>query len=486
MLRRYDGFLAYREKVHSLAPDLPVFIADCAWIMEPATSYWVKCHTAGDISCHNNYPVLYRQRRVRSIGAEPNAIPQTTALAVAINMERKPVWLVLAANETPGIQNQFAVRFASPIQMRAMVYTAIIHGATGIHYFILDSAISRNGGQIGFSPDPQVVYGQAKWSGNDRSVPASPMQMVQRREGTPMGSLLTLVNRLANALADEFPDRFVGTLAYWHTQKPPGTIRPAKNVMIKFAATEPNRTTAMSTNTGDHWTVAAYSNLKSWAEICRDGNLFIWDYVVMFHNLVSPFPNLRSLEPNMRLFRDLGATGMMAQGNRSAGGEFAELKVYLLAKLIWDPDRDAAKIIDEFLRAYYGPAAAPIRQYIELMHDAGQNQRVGVMEKTRDCKGTFLAPDIVARYDVLFDRAQELVADDERLLHRVEKAYLPVMFARLHLGYGTIEDRLALVERFYRIASRAGIKRLREGGWSPEQFKGEILKALENERKTNR
>jgi len=178
---RYDGFLAYQEKVHRLAPELPVFIADCAWIMEPATSYWVKWNTAGGISCHNNYPILYRRRRVRSIGAEPNAIPQTTTLAVAINKEQKPVWLVLAANETPGIQSVYAMRFATPIQLRAMVYTAIIHGATGIHYFILDSAISRNGGQIGFSPEPRAAYGAIKWSGNDRSVPATPMQMAQSK-----------------------------------------------------------------------------------------------------------------------------------------------------------------------------------------------------------------------------------------------------------------------------------------------------------------
>jgi len=179
---KYDAFLAYREKVHHSNPGLPVFNVDCSWIMEPATTWWVKWNTAADISCHDNYPILYRPQRVRSIGAEPMGIPQTTALAAAINKEQKPVWLVLPANEQPH-RSVYAMRFATPTQLRSMVYTAIIHGATGICYFTLDHPISRNPGFVGISPDPKVTYGGKQWTGKERGrdIAATPMQLVQSK-----------------------------------------------------------------------------------------------------------------------------------------------------------------------------------------------------------------------------------------------------------------------------------------------------------------
>lgn len=47
---------------------------------------------------------------------------------------------------------------------------------------------------------------------------------INEREGTPMGSVLDFVNRVA----EQFPDKVISTLAYWYTRKPPKTIRPVK------------------------------------------------------------------------------------------------------------------------------------------------------------------------------------------------------------------------------------------------------------------
>ncbi len=172
----FAKFLAYRERTKQIAPALPVFVNLCPWIMEPATSWWVKWSNAGDISCHDNYPVMYHRRRNNSLGAEPNGIPQSVALAVAANEEQKPVWLIVGAFDQP------PWRMPSPEQLRACVYAGIIHGATGIIYFLWDSWANRDGGCIGMSPDPQIVYvPNPRQEGYPHPHPATPLQMVKAR-----------------------------------------------------------------------------------------------------------------------------------------------------------------------------------------------------------------------------------------------------------------------------------------------------------------
>lgn len=194
----YQKFLAYKEKANSIAPDMPVFINDAPWIMAPATSWWVKWNTAGDISCHDNYPCIIRNTSIKSINAEPNGIAQSVTLATASNKETKPVWLIVGAFEQ--ITNMdFPSRFCTPVQLRAQVYSGIIHGATGIAYFIWDSYISRDAGCIGISPDPKLSYvPNPKQEGYPNPTPATPNQLIQSRA---LWQMTEQINSELNALA---------------------------------------------------------------------------------------------------------------------------------------------------------------------------------------------------------------------------------------------------------------------------------------------
>ncbi len=179
----FGEFLAYKETANRIAPDIPVFINDAPWIMAPATAWWVKWNTAGDVSCHDNYPVMHRRGRVKSIGAEPNGVPQSVSLAVAANQEQKPVWLIVGAFDTPSSWGAaFPFRYPTPEQLCACVYAGIIHGATGIIYFTWDTYISRDGAVIGMSPDPQVAYvPNPRQENYPHPTPATPLQMVKGR-----------------------------------------------------------------------------------------------------------------------------------------------------------------------------------------------------------------------------------------------------------------------------------------------------------------
>ena len=107
---------------------------------------------------------------------------------------------------------------------------------------------------------------------------------------------------------------------------------------------------------------------RDWGRIASD--IIVWDYVIQFNNLLSPFPNLQVLQPNLQFFAENGVTAMFEQGNREVGGEFAELRTYLISKLLWDPNANADTIMNDFLRGYYGRPVQHIRQYIDEMREA--------------------------------------------------------------------------------------------------------------------
>jgi hypothetical protein len=55
-----------------------------------------------------------------------------------------------------------------------------------------------------------------------------------------------------------------------------------------------------------------------------------------------------------------------------------ELRAYLNARCLWDPDCDAQATCDEFLKAFYGPAAPQMAQYIDLFQDKVKREDIHV------------------------------------------------------------------------------------------------------------
>ena len=76
----------------------------------------------------------------------------------------------------------------------------------------------------------------------------------------------------------------------------------------------------------------------------QKGNIRIWDYTTQFTNFLAPFPNIRTLQPNIKFFRDNHAKWIFEQHSSNPSELFA-LRSYLTAKLLWNPDNDANEII---------------------------------------------------------------------------------------------------------------------------------------------
>jgi len=322
------------------------------------------------------------------------------------------------------------------------------------------------------NPEAQYVsVSQMDWTG---ACQCGNCRAIDEREGTPMGSVLEFIN----TLAERFPDKTMSTLSYAYTRRPPKILKPADNVLIMLCSIECNRSRPLATDPASE---SFRSDVEDWSEICD--NVFIWDYVVQFSNLISPFPNLRVLQPNVQFFVDHGAKGMFAQGSREVSDEFAELRSYVLAKLLWDPDCDVERAMDGFLQGYYGPAAAPIREYIDLMHDGleASGADLSIFGGPAHAIESYLTEDLLSRYASLFDEAERLVAEEETLLTRVERARMPLMFAQLELRHGTVTERRALLDRFIRLCEKNQVRRLTEWGRPPAEYREQMTGVLNKE-----
>jgi hypothetical protein len=240
-----------------------------------------------------------------------------------------------------------------------------------------------------------------------------------------MGSLLIFVNKVAA----RFPDKIISTLAYQYTRVPPKDLMPAKNVNIMLCNIESRRDIPIEQ--GD---TSFCNDLSGWAKITS--NILVWDYVVQYRNLVSPFPNLQVLQPNLKYLTDKGVNAYFEEGNPETGGEFSELKAYLIAKLLWNPNLDADKVMDEFLSGYYGGAAKPIREYINLLHKSlsASKTSLTIYATPVEEKETFLSDSLMKAYNKLFDLAEKSVAGNPEILHRVQTARLPMYYATLEIA----------------------------------------------------
>ena len=202
--------------------------------------------------------------------------------------------------------------------------------------------------------------------------------------GSPSGTMIAFVNRIAEALEPDYPNLVIDTLAYNYTQTAPKGIVPRHNVCVRLCSirvcfmhpmTECNDAPGPN---GVAWTRTTYflPDLLDWGEICD--RVYIWDYTTNFAYYIAPFSNFGAIRENMLLYYEHGVRGMFPQGNgQSISGEFGELRSYLLAKLMWNPvmtEEEYYRHMDEFLQAYYGEGWEGIRAFIDLTTELVANE----------------------------------------------------------------------------------------------------------------
>ena len=324
---------------------------------------------------------------------------------------------------------------------------------------------------------PQASLISVSQNDCDRHCLCPECQALEDQEGSPMGPLLALVNEVAAAIAPQYPNVAVDTLAYQYTRKPPLHIRPLPNVIIRLCSIECDFSQPLTSASNQ----AFAADLTGWSKICR--RLYVWDYCTDFAAYLGPYPNLRVLTPNIKFFVEHGVKGIFEEGAyQSPGAEFAELKAWVQAQAMWNPNLDNQQLIDEFLAGYYGPAAPYLGQYINLIHDACQSSKyylsIGVPPSA-----PYLSLAQLGQAEAQLGQAKGAVApagtavgDDPALLGRVQVAHLPLRYVwsvrwralqaqarREHLAWPGPADYAGNADIFLQVCREHGITMLSEG-----------------------
>ncbi|MBQ7642477.1 MAG: DUF4838 domain-containing protein [Clostridia bacterium] len=183
---------------------------------------------------------------------------------------------------------------------------------------------------------------------------------------------VNLANKVAGAIKDEFPKVKVHIFAYGKLQDPPKTVGPAVNVIIQYCYCSCKR----HAFTDDNCPVnkQARKKFEDWTKNAE--NVLLWDYANCFKYEMVNLPSLSNIVSEFHYYKDHKFTGTFFEYihmDKVGSSVFAELKTYLLSKLMWKPDMQENEfngLIDGFLAAYYGKSGEYIRKYISLYENS--------------------------------------------------------------------------------------------------------------------
>jgi len=263
----------------------------------------------------------------------------------------------------------------------------------------------------------------------------------EREGGAHSAPIINFVNRIAEAVAEDNPGMLIDTLTYSYSWRAPRTMKVHPNVVIRLVTGPyPRGEPACSAHAFED--VKCYANadlreaIRDWSRIT--GRLYVWDYIVNFRQYLLPFPNIHTLGPNIRYLVENGVRGIFEQGSGDVMvSDMAELKAYLSAKLLWNPDYDEEIGMGEFLSAYYGKAAGKIREYLEMLREevAGGDYYTSHMQLFNPHVDVpYLTPDVLARSRVLLEVAEGIVANDPEVLKRVRRLRLSLDYIKLSMA----------------------------------------------------
>ena len=340
---------------------------------------------------------------------------------------------------------------------------------------------------------PEALYWSVSQNDTYKACTCDNCKALDEKYGGPSGTMLYFVNKVAK----KFPDKVISMLAYQYTRSAPKNIKPEKNVNIMFCSIECNRSRPIAT---DSLSKSFRKDAEDWTKLTD--NIFMWDYVVQFRNMLSPFPNLRVLQPNIQFFRDHHMKMMFQQGTGGHKSEFYELRQYLIAKLLWNPDVDVDSVMTDFLNGYYGKAAPFIKKYIYIMHSSLEKRKgdLGIYGFPYDGINTYLTPKLIKTYERLFDDAEKSVKDEADYLKRVKFARLPLEFAILDISLRNVNDELsyftekdgkrtvnkemiARLHKFTEEAKLAGVDKYWEHGNEPDNYMASVEQFVEKSAK---
>lgn len=245
--------------------------------------------------------------------------------------------------------------------------------------------------------------------------------LLVEKYGGESGILIWFVNQIAESLESDFPDKLFGTFAYSFTRTPPINITPRKNVLVRLCASGCCDLHPLGFCENN---ISFINDLSKWSKISF--HLYIWDYVVSFRQYLMPFANFEALKRNLLTYKSFNVHGVLNLGiYNTTGGDFAELRTYLLVKLLWNPEANVDALIDDFMKGYYQNSSSFMKLYFEKVQSLNSDNVHFIMTETD--RNRVYSSDFINSSLSLLAKAEE-TANNEEVLDRVRRQKMVIAF----------------------------------------------------------
>ena len=201
---------------------------------------------------------------------------------------------------------------------------------------------------------------------------------VFRETGSRSGVILSLVNKVCEALEEEYPNVKYATWAYNWTIIPPNNLKLHKNIIMYYNSLAFCSAHAYS-DKNCSFNAALDGYLTKWRALT--GNpIEIWDHSGSPVTPLTPCSNFDDLLENARFLADHGAEGIFMNNILSYEFDYSDFNV-ARAYLYDQVYRDSYMTQEEyyykfngFLKTYYGNGWRYLREYIDIINELGNHK----------------------------------------------------------------------------------------------------------------
>lgn len=199
------------------------------------------------------------------------------------------------------------------------------------------------------------VQNDADWTPDDAS-----QVFADSHGGALSAPILDMSNDVLRRVRERVSDARLGVQAYWFSFPAPTGIAPDPGLVMTVAPIFAD----FGHNLFGEKNADQAPHLKTWCAIAPD--IVFWDYLCTYAQYIQPFPNWFSMGETVQSFAaEAQRLGYMGEGPyNTVGGDLAHLRIWVLARLLWDPDQDVRALVAEFCHGHYGAAGDHVYAYL--------------------------------------------------------------------------------------------------------------------------
>lgn len=249
--------------------------------------------------------------------------------------------------------------------------------------------------------------------------------------------VFTFMNRVAESLARTNPDRTLGCLAYFWCENPPAF--PVQRDVVPYVTTDRSQYYDHEYRAGDLALMSRWgtSGAKAFG---------LWEYAYGRGFLVPRMP-LTSLAESVREGWRRGARGYQAEVGPQWG--FDAFKVWMLAQLLWEPNRSPEDLANDFYHGYYAAAAGPMRQFFTRCEERWMTQTGSpgwLKYYLQEDQGLLFPTEVCRELRGLLTEAARLAGSDPVILKRVERTSRAFAVTEAYQKFDAIRRMLAVMD----------------------------------------